>query len=188
MAQWIPKTAWKVSSLNKRYGPQYSLKPNQAKNIFVGDECTLDARSTDTGESSRAKVVAQLANIVSGKPQPSTTQLNRGNVYKSVSFIDTRPSAERRLMPLDSNVAVALHPHDILSGAAVPILPWNKAETELFVVSSEAQRSANVCSALNRFGYTRVHTISYHSAMDLIKRAWASQKESLFTEAPSEQT
>ncbi|KAK7198319.1 hypothetical protein NESM_000789800 [Novymonas esmeraldas] len=153
MAQWIPKTAWKVSNLNKRYGTPYvmggygSLEPQRSLDAYTSLQHTV---------TSAAVRKACLA---------------AGNASLGAVVIDVRSAPERRLRPLLSPSVVALHPHDVLSGAACPILPSNKEAAEMFVVASEAQRAVNTCTALRRWGYSRVSAVSVDAVSEALVSA-----------------
>ncbi|KAG5487442.1 hypothetical protein LSCM1_07395 [Leishmania martiniquensis] len=151
MAQWIPKTAWKVSNLNKRYGAPYVAKGYTS----LDPECSLDAYSSLQKTITSADVRKVLL---------STSCASSGALV-----IDVRSEPERRLQPLLSPAIVALHPHDILSGAACPILPSNKKTAEMFVMASEAQRAVNTCTALRRWGFSRVFVVSVGAVLRAIE-------------------
>ncbi|KAH9601289.1 hypothetical protein LSM04_000142 [Trypanosoma melophagium] len=136
MAQWIPKTAWKVSNLNKRYGPSYITSGYSSDTIFGRVQTMHDSLKLQQTLSSQ----------------------------KGLVMIDVRDSSERRLHPVPG--AVALHHHDLLSGAACPILPPQKEESELFIVTSSQQRGVNSCMALRRWGYENVSIIDYASLVE----------------------
>ncbi|KAG5512147.1 hypothetical protein GH5_07625 [Leishmania sp. Ghana 2012 LV757] len=153
MAQWIPKTAWMVSNLNKRYGLPYVAKGYTS----LDPECSLDAYSSLQQTMTSADVKKALL---------STRCASSGALV-----IDVRSEPERRLRPLLSPVIVALHPHDILSGAACPILPSNKEMAEMFVMASEAQRAVNTCTALRRWGYSRVFVVNVDAVSGAIEEA-----------------
>ncbi|CAG9567656.1 conserved hypothetical protein [Leishmania major strain Friedlin] len=150
MAQWIPKTAWKVSNLNKRYGAPYVAKGYAS----LDPRCSLDAYSSFQQTVTSADMKKALLSIDS--------------TSSGALVIDVRSEPERRLRPLLSPAIVALHPHDILSGAACPILPSNKERAEMFVVASEAQRAVNACTALRRWGFSRVTAVSVDAVSEAI--------------------
>ncbi|GET85608.1 hypothetical protein, conserved [Leishmania tarentolae] len=150
MAQWIPKTAWKVSNLNKRYGAPYVAKGFPS----LDPKCSLDAYCSLQQTVTSADVKRALFSI--------------GCTSSGALVIDVRSEPERRLRPLLSPAIVALHPHDILSGAACPILPSNKEMAEIFVVASEAQRAVNACTALRRWGFAGVSPVSVEAVSEAI--------------------
>lgn len=155
MAQWIPKTAWKVSNLNKRYGQQYLTKG------YKGEGATLDAYAALHRDSSLAEdgVGKRLAALL------GTSSATARNPFPGAVVLDLRDVPERRLRPLSASPLVAaVHPHDLISGAAAPILPSSKAEAELFVVASDTQRAVNGSAALRRMGYARVSVLDYETA------------------------
>ncbi|KPI84655.1 hypothetical protein ABL78_6296 [Leptomonas seymouri] len=155
MAQWIPKTAWRVSNLNKRYGTLYMSKGYAA----LDPQCGLDA-------------YASLQHNVSSEAVRKLIAAN-GGLSAGAVVIDVRSEAERRQQPIVSSAVVALHPHDILSGAAGPILPSHKSRAEMFVVASESQRAVNACAALRRWGYKNVLAVSASAAMEALTEAEA---------------
>ncbi|KEG13420.1 hypothetical protein DQ04_01011030 [Trypanosoma grayi] len=136
MAQWIPKTAWKVSNLNKRYGPSY-----------ITSEYALDSV---VGSTKTVHDVQKMRQMMSGQ--------------KGVVVIDVRDSVERKLYPVPGSVAI--HHHDLLSGAACPILPQQKERSELFIVASNQQRGFNCSAALRRWGYDNLFLVDYRSLVD----------------------
>ncbi|EPY24911.1 hypothetical protein AGDE_11863 [Angomonas deanei] len=148
MAQWIPKTAWKVSNLNKRYGTPYL---SGGKYPHLQPELQLESYAVSLGGktdqvSIQKKILAALT------PNPAG-----GNPYPGAVVIDLRDLSERTLEPLESPAVVSLHHHDLLSGAALPILPRDKANAELFLVSPNSQRAVNSMTALRQWGYRKVY-------------------------------
>lgn len=166
MAQWIPKTAWKVANLNKRYGTPYMSKGYAA----LDPQCSLDA-------------YASLQHNVSAETIRNAVTAIGGAAAGAV-VIDVRNEAERRRQPILSTAVVALHPHDILSGAAGPILPADQARAELFVLASEMQRAANTCAALRRWGYTNVSAVSATAVVEALAEAQASMPTAAAVSAP----
>ncbi|KAG5511608.1 hypothetical protein JKF63_07204 [Porcisia hertigi] len=151
MAQWIPKTAWKVSNLNKRYGPSYVTKGY----VSLDPECSINAYSSLQSTKTSVDVRKAL--------------LSTGCTPSGPLLIDVRSASERRLRPLLSPKIVTLHPHDILSGAARPILPTDVESAELFVIASEMQRAVNTCTALRRWGFSNVSAVSVDSVWEVIE-------------------
>lgn len=141
MAQWIPKTAWRVSSLNKRYGKQYT---------FGGSPKPLEENALGFCTASQGIKVA--SNELETSLLSSQSSLSNGGSI----FIDIRSLPERQHKPLSSPLVVTLHAHDILSGAAIPVLPENKSTSKLYVVSTNVQRSVSTCIVLQRWGYLDV--------------------------------
>lgn len=166
MAQWIPKTAWKVSNLNKRYGTPYvtqgyaALEPGCSLDAYAAAQHTVPATAV-------AKVLRAVADASPG-----------------AVVIDVRSEPERRLRPLASAAVVPLHPHDVLSGAANPILPRSAAGAELFVVAVEPQRAVNTCTALRRWGFSNVSAVSVDAVADAIAAAETAASAAL-AERPS---
>eukprot|EP00796_Vickermania_ingenoplastis_P010661 gene10661-7407_t len=152
MAQWIPKTAWKVSNLNKRYGQQYLLGGSRAS---LDEDNHLVSYATALHQKMAREKVAEVL---------SSSMHHRGNPLPGSCLIDVRDDSERRSFPLPPQSAVPIHPHDLLSGAAAPLLPWNKDECELFVISASPQRAVNSLAALRRWGYSRASVLDYESA------------------------
>jgi rhodanese-related sulfurtransferase len=85
--------------------------------------------------------------------QASAARVDASSSSGAVSFIDLRDEADREILPL--SFAVALHHHDVLSGACKPLLPADK-NAELFVISTHRQRAVNGFNALRRWGYENV--------------------------------
>lgn len=142
MAQYIPKTAWRVSNLSKRYGSANVHSPSYFPSRHVSPTSVL---SVEAGNS---------------KQYDAAALLERYN-ERRVSFLDVRDAVEQRVEPLRS--AVPLHLHDILSGAAKYVLPTQK-EAEVVVVVSGAvgsQRGANAFHALRRWGYENITVADY---------------------------
>lgn len=139
MAQWIPKTAWKASNLNKRYGTQYMSTGYAALDQQSSLDTYATLQSSVSAETIRKAVAAAAAGAV---------------------VIDVRTAAQRQQLPLIGAAVVALHPHDVLSGAAGPLLPSDRSRAEMFVLAAESQRAANMCAALRRWGYTNVSAVS----------------------------
>ncbi|ESL08773.1 hypothetical protein TRSC58_03519 [Trypanosoma rangeli SC58] len=133
MAQWIPKTAWRVSNLNKRYGPSYLTAGHIPLSTFDRAPSLYDAMTLQAKLSGAEGLV----------------------------MIDVRDFAERHRHPIPG--AVALHPHDLLSGAACPILPQQKEAAELFLVTSSGQRGLCSSTALQRWGYNNVVVVDYET-------------------------
>lgn len=136
MAQWVPKTAWKVSNLNKRYGPSYITSGYASPGTFNY------APFAHTTDSLKKKLSAS----------------------KGLVMIDVRDLAERRRHPVPN--AVPIHHHDLLSGAACPILPRQKEISELFIITSNRQRGVNSSNALHRWGYENVFVLEYSSLVE----------------------
>jgi rhodanese-related sulfurtransferase len=157
MAQWIPKTAWKVANLNKRYGTPYMTKGYAA----LDSQCSLDAYASLQHDVSAQAIRSAIAAV--GGPDAGAV------------VIDVRSDAERRRQPIVASAVVALHPHDILSGAAAPVLPSNNSKAELFVLSSESQRAVNTCVALRRWGYTNVSAVSPSVVAEALAETQASK-------------
>ncbi|KAH8604239.1 hypothetical protein ERJ75_001754600 [Trypanosoma vivax] len=137
MAQWIPKTAWKVSNLNKRYGPSYDISGLASSWIYGHTGATFDGKSLRERLSRRG----------------------------CSPIIDLRDCAERSLYPVEGSVA--LHHHDLLSGAACPILPQKKESAELYVLASSEQKGVNAVTALRRWGYDNVIYIDYNTLVEV---------------------
>lgn len=158
MAQWVPKTAWRVCNLNKRYGQPYLLGGNaisEEADQYLASYATMASRSTKA-KSKALRVIAAAHNVSQLNPTPGTC------------VIDVRQHSERKELPLSSSLVVPLHPHDILSGAANPLLPYDKVKTKLFIVSSSTQRGVNVLSSLRRWGYHQCTVVDYTFAFDLL--------------------
>ncbi|KPA73166.1 putative mitochondrial hypothetical protein [Leptomonas pyrrhocoris] len=168
MAQWIPKTAWKVSNLNKRYGTPYMSKGHAA----LDPQHSLDAYASLLHNVSAEAIRNAIAAI--------------GGLSAGAVVVDVRNEAERRQQPLISSAVVALHPHDILSGAAAPILPTDKNRAEVFVAASDSQRAVNTCAALRRWGYTNVSAVSASAVAEALADAQASEAAAAGTAAASE--
>ncbi|EPY35878.1 hypothetical protein STCU_00074 [Strigomonas culicis] len=159
MAQWIPKTAWKVSNLNKRYGTPYVAGGHSSTQ--TADHALAAYYSLHTDKVLQSDLSKKI--LAALQPDPAT-----GNRYPGAVVIDLRDRAERRHQPLPPAAALALHPHDILSGAAVPLLP-SKGEAELFLVAANRQRAVNTSAALRRWGYSRITVVSYDVASEAMK-------------------
>ncbi|CCW66643.1 unnamed protein product [Phytomonas sp. Hart1] len=158
MAQWIPKTAWKVSNLNKRYGRQYLLKgyPNlESGESFLSSYTSLHDEKSLGKASMREKIMKAL-------------QINEETPFPEAFIIDLRDRSEREHEPLNSRAVLVLHVHDILSGAALPILPERKSQTEIFLVASNAQRGVNGAAAIRRWGYQNVSVLDAATICDVI--------------------
>lgn len=198
MAQWIPKTAWKVSNLNKRYGEQYVVQGA----IGGGEVSSL-------GSSVVAFAAAAIHQKKAREKFFKTLKLSRErtleNPFPGSCLIDVREQREQLQFPLTlcstfsssaagttaspqpffsqrasssfSSLIISLHPHDILSGAAAPLLPRNKRKAELFVVASSMgggttmnppQRAMNALAALHRWGYRNCYVLDYETAASLL--------------------
>ncbi|CUG93851.1 Hypothetical protein, putative [Bodo saltans] len=107
------------------------------------------------GYNSKFYDVAQLeARIgVARRLQTSGDAAATNDDAAPVSFIDLRDEADRTILPLP--FAVAIHHHDVLSGACKPLLPADK-NVEIFVISTNRQRAVNGFNALRRWGYENV--------------------------------
>lgn len=194
MAQWIPKTAWKISNLNKRYGQQYVVQN------AIGGERMSDlgsyAVSYATAAMHQEKVREKLLKTLQSS-RATTSQ----NPFPGACIIDVRELNEQWQFPLrlplkyssssslfssqsffhsssssSSPWVVSIHPHDILSGGAAPLLPTNKGKAELFIVASStknyssrpAQRAVNAVAALRRWGYHNCFVLDYDVAVSLL--------------------
>lgn len=156
MAQWIPKTAWKVSNLNKRYGVQY-MQGGYGPQV----EPVLSAYSAAGTTQSRVAQDLLMAALDSCAASASS----------DVFVMDLRDAAARRYAPLSSSAISPLHPHDVLSGAVLPLLPRNRDTARIFLITdtedhhsnphggtektsaSTSARAINVSAALRRWGY-----------------------------------
>ncbi|EAN96123.1 hypothetical protein C3747_284g20 [Trypanosoma cruzi] len=136
MAQWIPKTAWRVSNLNKRYGPSYITSGDVPLSTFGRAPIVYDA----------------------------TMLKKKLSCAEGLVMIDVRDALEQQRYPVPC--AVALHHHDLLSGAACPILPREKESSELFIIASNLQRGVNSSTALQRWGYSNVFLVDYESLVE----------------------
>nr|7AOI_Bb Chain Bb, mL94 [Trypanosoma brucei] len=83
---------------------------------------------------------------------------------KGIFVIDVRDPGERKLNPVPRSVA--LHHHDLLSGASCPILPQQKSAAELFVLASNESRGLNSAAALRRWGYDSVVQVDYNTLVE----------------------
>ena len=143
MAQWVPKTAWRLTNLNKRYGPAYLGLGPQPPNTFAATEQPTKFVLESEGFNSKHYSSSELRE-----------KYNCGNV----AFIDLRSKHEQCALPLLK--ATALHPHDLLSGACNAILPQNK-EAELFLVATNRRRCVNGFNALRRWGFANVVVVDF---------------------------
>lgn len=130
MAQWVPRTAWKLSNLNKRYG--YS---------FLG----VFAKGVGASEVPRGFACRQ--------PSTASEALLKNLYLKGVPFIDVRDPGEAALRPISGSVS--LHLHDLVSGACCSILPEDRT-SEIVVFASLHQRAVNAYNALKYWGYDNV--------------------------------
>lgn len=151
MAQWIPKTAWKVTNLNKRYGQQYMTRGSK------GDGAALEAYASLNGQSLLAKDELRKRLRVIAAGGGNATQRNP---FPGAVVLDLRDSSEQRLHPLNfSPLVVSVHPHDLISGAVAPILPHDTNATELFLVATATQRAVIASASLRHMGYHNVSIV-----------------------------
>lgn len=140
MAQYIPKTAWKVNNIAHRYGAAYVGLGKVQPNFFASTRQPSQFFIASEGFNSKHYTPAQLQERVSTALQNS-------------ALIDLRDRYEREADPLTN--ALELHHHDVLSGACCPLLPSDKS-TELIVVAAARQRAVNGFNALQQWGYHNV--------------------------------
>lgn len=170
MAQYVPKTAWKVSNLTKRYGAGFvglnSGRPmaGGSKEYFVASrqpsKFILDSEGYNSKSYSASQLEERIAaaihansgerRITGEEKQPPSSP---AAAAAACSFIDLRDDAERTMLPFP--FAVALHHHDLLSGACRPLLPTD-VSSEIFVIATARQRAVNGFNALRRWGYANV--------------------------------
>lgn len=154
MAQWIPKTAWKITNLNKRYGQPYVTRGGASG----ADGPVMDAYASLHGETLLGKDEVQRRL----KAHMATAEKQQ---FPGALVLDLRDSSERRLRPLSfSELVISAHPHDLMSGAVAPILPYDKQAAELFLVATETQRGVNASAALRRMGYRNVSILDFETA------------------------
>jgi hypothetical protein len=154
MAQYIPKTAWKVNNLAKRYGAGFVGLHNQRTPVsppgFFASTTQPNTFMFDSeGYNSKMYDAQQLQSRVASAMQVAAGR----RATSSSSFIDLRDETERQMLPLP--FAVSLHHHDLLSGACQPLLPTDTS-VEIFVIASARQRAVNGFNALRRWGYHNV--------------------------------
>lgn len=198
MAQWIPKTAWKISNLNKRYGQQYALLGAAGRDSLSEAESYAASFATTAAHQKSAR--EKLRKILK-----SCRRKTGENFFPGSCIIDVREQVEQQQFPLTfyrssspysaasssftsdtasySSLVVSLHPHDLLSGAAAPLLPGNKRESVLFVLADSngenkflEQRAINALAALRRWGYHNCFVLDYEVALSLIDELLRSEK------------
>jgi hypothetical protein len=150
MAQWIPKTAWRLQNLNSLYGTAniglhidgvtraklpYKAGPSQAVPLTVAVPFSQHTRGS--GEASSSEGQQYLA-----------TAHRRG-----VPFLDLRDRFAAETSPVAG--ATPVHVHDLLSGACNTILPKDR-DAEIVLVSDNHQRGLNAIRALQRWGFDRI--------------------------------
>jgi hypothetical protein len=149
MAQWIPKTAGVTNNINKRYGHAFLGLINKRTapgppNFFSSTQ-QPQRYVLEEFQNSRCYSAGELAAKYFTEQRP---------------FLDLRDEPEKVFEPLSR--AAPMHHHDLLSGAAVPILPADK-NSEIFVVASSRQRGVNGFNALVRWGYKNIVVVDYAS-------------------------
>eukprot|EP00331_Platyophrya_macrostoma_P008871 CAMPEP_0176415434 /NCGR_PEP_ID=MMETSP0127-20121128/5807_1 /TAXON_ID=938130 /ORGANISM="Platyophrya macrostoma, Strain WH" /LENGTH=154 /DNA_ID=CAMNT_0017795435 /DNA_START=66 /DNA_END=530 /DNA_ORIENTATION=- len=149
MAQFVPKTAWKVNNLTQRYGA-----------AFVG---TKVQSPQDFFSSTRQPQKYVVASESFNSKHYSSTELSKKlqEALRQFALIDVRDEPEARHAPIKGSTQ--LHHHDILSGACLPLLPRDR-NAEIFVVASARQRSVNAFNALHRLGYENVVVMDAEAA------------------------
>lgn len=154
MAQYVPKTAWKVNNLTQRYGA-----------AFVG---TKVQSPTDFFSSTKQpqKYVLQSESFNSKHYNANELQKKLLDASKKFALIDVRDSREAQFAPIAG--AVHVHHHDVLSGACVPLLPSDRS-AEMFVVADARQRSVNTFNALQRLGYSNVVVMDSAAAFNALQ-------------------
>jgi hypothetical protein len=162
MAQWVPKTAWRISNINKQYGVGHvGLETGAvAKNTAPVPFLAATAQPTravwgDAGSSGGASEAALLQRLY----------------RRGAPFIDLRDADEAARFPLRN--AVALHHHDLLSGACCDVLPADKDGAELVIFASGRQRAVNGFNALRRWGYHNVVVTDFDAVKALDAAAGA---------------
>mgnify|MGYP001576593424 CR=1 FL=1 len=145
MAQWVPRTAWRVANLNKTYGAAY-----------VGLQST---EAPVTGSFLSVTLTRPMAALFPGREESSRTNLIKQLAAKQIPFIDLRDEIPRRHEPIVATKSLphvmALHPHDLLSGACREILPVDR-NAILVVVADTERRAAAGFDALKRQGYCNI--------------------------------
>lgn len=159
MAQWVPKTAWRVSNLNKRYGQPYVTRGN----FFSEQTECYSASYASAFHQKRAR--EKIIEACRAAQKTNAGQTSAREALPGTCLIDVRDASERRRITLP--LAVPVHPHDLLSGAALPLLPWDKNQAKLFVVASTDQRGVNALAALRRWGYNDVNILDVEAAASL---------------------
>jgi hypothetical protein len=179
MAQWVPKTAWKVQSLNSVYGigelglhttpprvykagtrrpvPYFASPFRPVPSVFAPTAAAVSSASASAATDkapAEDPVRADFANLRS--------QLKAAYAAR-VPFIDLRDDFESERKPLKR--ALRLHHHDLLSGAANEILPQDRANAQIVVFASTQQRVLNGYRALRRHGFQAV-TVTNASVVD----------------------
>ena len=162
MAQWIPKTAWKLSNLNKVYGvgeiglhvqgagAAGPYRQGVAAPVPFHAQAYYPVPHVGAVADSNAVTTTAAAGSID---QEQLAMLKRA--YEAhVPFIDVRDEHEIAQKALKH--ALQLHHHDLLSGACNHILPRDRRRARLVVFSSSQQRSVNAYRALRRWGFQSV--------------------------------
>lgn len=198
MAQWIPKTAWKISNLNKRYGQQYAL-------LGAVGEDRLSETESYVASFARIAVHQKAIREKLLKALKSCRTKTEENFFPGSCIIDVREQVDQQQFPLTfsrsisphsattsslssetafyPSLVVSLHPHDLLSGAAGPLLPGNKRKSVLFVLADSnyenkfsEQRAVNALVALRRWGYHNCFVLDYEVALSLLDEILKTEK------------
>ena len=153
MAQWIPKTAWRMNNLNRTYGVAelglHTTAPGLRAGVprpppfFAAPYRPVRAVLSATGSSAAAASEMDAARAALKRAYDA-----------QVPFIDLRDEYDVAQKPVQR--ALVLHPHDLLSGACNEILPQDKANALIVVFAASEQRAVNGLRALRRWGYENV--------------------------------
>ncbi|CCW65832.1 unnamed protein product [Phytomonas sp. EM1] len=167
MSQWIPKTAWKVSNLNKRYGQQYIPKGYP---VAQGGELLSSSHTSLYDERALKKECV-------GENFMTTLKVSDANLLSEATIIDLREHSVSQREPLGLPSVLVLHLHDLLSGAALPLLPERKAQSELFLVAPNTHRAMNGAIGMRRWGYSNVSIVNAATISNPIKDIESNRKE-----------
>jgi hypothetical protein len=155
MAQWIPKTQWRLSNLNKLYGLSEIGLHNAGKASGFRPGPQRDGPFMGMPYRPVPAVRKQAAGQTEA---PSAFDEQREMLQRAydaeVPFVDIRDEYEVSRSPLRK--ALVFHHHDLLSGACNDILPPARKEAHLVLVASTEQRAVNGFKALRRWGFRNV--------------------------------
>jgi rhodanese-related sulfurtransferase len=159
MAQWVPKTAWRVVSLTRTYGPQEIGIAADHKGVAVKSTAPFFAMSIQ-------KPLRALGFDSTTKGNLSNSALLKQLARRKVPFVDLREDFAVRSSPI---AALPLHPHDLLSGACNDILPEDK-DAIIVVVADTHRRALSGFDALRRHGYDNVILSDTATAREALAR------------------
>lgn len=160
MAQWIPKTSWRLSNLNKLYGLSEIGLHNADKTQHVykaGKQVPLPFLAVPVRPVPSAFRRKGNGAAAAGDDDFSQLRAMLKTAYDAeVPFLDLRDEYDINQSGGPLKKALVLHHHDLLSGACNDILPQDRKNAHIVLIASSNQRAVNGFKALKRWGFDSV--------------------------------